>query len=81
MSKNGFGKLDICGKCVLNYIDDILVYSRSLSEHVRDVESVLQILMKHKLFIKLKKCEMFSKSVAFLGHKLSAEGISVKNRK
>jgi len=62
-------------------MDDILVYSRSLSEHIRDVETVLQILMKHKLFIKLKKCEMFSESVTFLGHKLSAEGISVEESK
>jgi len=57
-----------------------LVYSRSLSEHIRDVESLANS-NEHKLFIKLKTCEMFSEHVTFLGHKLSAEGISVEESK
>ena len=39
------------------------------------------MLRKHKLYIKLKKCEIFQQEVTFLGHKVSADGLSVEEDK
>ena len=44
---------DLINVCVISYIDDILVYSETLDKHIQDVERVLQLLRKHKLYIKL----------------------------
>jgi len=67
--------------CVLSDIDGILIYSPNLEQHIIDVEKVLKLLTMNKLFVKLKKCELFQDNVTFLGHKLSAEGLSVKEDK
>ena len=72
---------ELLGVCVLSYIDDILIYSPNLEQHIIDVEKVLNLLTKNKLFVKLKKCELFQDSVTFLGHILSAEGLSVEKDK
>ena len=44
------------GKSVVVYFDDILVYSKSLEEHVTHVKEVLQILRHEKLYANLPKC-------------------------
>jgi len=67
--------------CVLSYIDDILVYSPTKEQHVKDVTKVLQLLRKNKLYVKLKKCELFQKKVTFLGHTISAERLTVESDK
>jgi hypothetical protein len=59
------------------FIDDILVYSRSEEEHNEHLRLVLQKLRDHKLYVKLSKCELWLKQVAFLGHIVSKGGISV----
>jgi hypothetical protein len=61
--------------CVLVYLDDILVYSKTKAEHEEHVAAVLQLLRDNKLFAKLAKCEFFRLSLGFLGHILSREGI------
>jgi hypothetical protein len=43
-------------KCVLVFLDDILVYSPTLETHVRHLRQVLQLLQQHKLHAKLSKC-------------------------
>ncbi|KAK3537129.1 hypothetical protein QTP70_002142 [Hemibagrus guttatus] len=48
---------DILGKWVIAYIDNILVYSTSLEEHVCHVREVLSRLQRHRLFVKPEKCE------------------------
>ncbi|KAK3569952.1 hypothetical protein QTP86_007658 [Hemibagrus guttatus] len=48
---------DLLGKGVIAYIDDILVYSKSLEEHVLHVREVLSRLQHHHLYVKLEKCE------------------------
>ena len=58
---------------VIVFIDDILVYSGS-SEHLR---IVLQTLREQKLYAKLSKCQFWLERVAFLGHVISVEGVSV----
>jgi hypothetical protein len=59
---------------VVVFIDDILVYSKSMEEHLR---IVLQWLREHQLYAKFNKCEFWIKEVPFLGHVVSPEGIAV----
>ena len=66
---------------VIVFIDDILVYSRSEDEHSDHLRTVLQTLRDHKLFAKFSKCEFWLRSVAFLGHIITSEGIRVDPQK
>ena len=70
--------LDIC---VIVFIDDILVYSKSNQEHEEHLRDVLSILREKKLHAKFSKCEFWLNEVAFLGHVISGKGISVDPRK
>jgi len=71
----------LLGVCVLWYLENVLIYSPTLEQHIIDLRNVLQLLNKNKLCIKLKKCELFKNSVAFLGHNLSSDDISVEDDK
>ncbi|XP_073133602.1 uncharacterized protein [Henckelia pumila] len=62
---------------VIVFIDDILIYSRSLEEHRHHLQTALQTLREQKLFAKFSKCEFWLEQVAFLGHIVSKEGIAV----
>ena len=50
---------DMLDKCVVVFLDDILIYSRTVEEHYKHVRQVLDCLHKHKFWAKLKKCEFF----------------------
>ena len=65
------------GKFVVVYFDDILIYSRSLTEHKTHLRVVCTKLQAEKLFVNVGKCAFLCPSVAFLGFVLSAEGIVV----
>ena len=62
---------------VIVFINDILVYSRSKEEHGRHLRQILETLRAEKLYAKLSKCEFWLRSVKFLGHVVSQEGIHV----
>ena len=62
---------------VIVFIDDILVYSGSPEENLEHLRIVLQTLREWKLYTKLSKCQFWFDKVAFLGHVISAEGVSV----
>jgi len=64
-------------KFVVVFIDDILVYSKTREEHVNHLHTILQTLADHQLYAKLKKCDFWMEKVHFLGHVISAEGVSV----
>jgi hypothetical protein len=64
-------------KFVVVFIDDILIYSKNEKEHAKHLRIVLQRLRDHKLYAKFSKCEFWLKSVKFLGHTISQDGISV----
>ena len=59
------------------FIDDILIYSKYEEEHAEHLRTVLMTLRQEKLYAKLSKYELWLKSVVFLGHIVSGEGISV----
>ena len=62
---------------ILVFIDDILIYSRSEVEHAQHLQMSMQTLREEKLYGKLKKCDFWLRSVAFLGHVISDNGILV----
>jgi transposase InsO family protein len=64
-------------KSVIAFVDDILVYSRTVDEHRRHVREVLQLLRQHQLYTKVSKCQFGVDRAEFLGHTVSAEGVSV----
>nr|GEV93841.1 putative reverse transcriptase domain-containing protein [Tanacetum cinerariifolium] len=64
-------------KFVIVFIDDILVFSKSKEEQEDHLRTVLQTLRQEKLYAKFSKCEFWLSSVAFLGHIVSAEGITM----
>ena len=68
-------------KFVIVFIDDILVYSSSKEEHTEHLRIILQTLREHQLYAKFIKCKFWLDRVAFLGHVVSAEGISVDPQK
>ena len=60
------------------FIDDILIYSGSGEEHAKHLRIILQTLQEHRLYAKLSKCQFWLDNVIFfLGHIVSAEGVSV----
>ncbi|XP_070034663.1 uncharacterized protein [Nicotiana tomentosiformis] len=66
---------------VIVFIDDILIYLRSMEEHEQHLSVVLQTLREEKLYAKFYKCQFWLDYVAFLGHAVSGEGIKVDPKK
>jgi hypothetical protein len=64
--------------CVVVYLDDILVFSRSIEAHDRDVRRVLQRLREAKLSAKLEKCVFDSTQVEYLGYNISTKGLMME---
>ncbi|KAL0199796.1 hypothetical protein M9458_002983, partial [Cirrhinus mrigala] len=71
---------DMLNRWVIVYIDDILIYSDSFSDHVTHVRAVLQRLLQHQLFAKLEKCEFHQTRISFLGY-ISPDGVAMDDAK
>ena len=66
---------------VVVIVDDILIYSQSECEHEYHLRIVLQLLRDHQLYAKFSKCKFWLTEVRFLGHVVSASGVSVDPEK
>ena len=66
---------DMVNRFVFVYLDDILIFSPSKQVHTQHVRQVLQRLLENQLYVKAEKCVFHTKSVSFLGHIVSTEGI------
>ncbi|KAL4021466.1 hypothetical protein IC575_020267 [Cucumis melo] len=66
---------------VIVFIDDILVYSVDRESHEEHLRIVLHTLREKQLYAKFSKCEFWLEQVVFLGHVVSAKGVSVDPQK
>ena len=66
---------------VVVFEDDILIYSQSEWEHEYHLRIILQLLRDHQLYAKFSKYEFWLTEVIFLGHVVSASGVSVDPKK
>jgi hypothetical protein len=64
-------------KFVVVFIDDILDYSKTEEEHTEHLRLVLGTLREHQLYAMFSKCEFWLKEAGFLGHVISAGGVSI----
>ena len=71
----------LLGKCVVIYIDYILVFSKTHEEHAEHLRQVMQILQNQEIWVKLSKYEFAKSEVKFLGHVVGADGIKVDTSK
>ena len=65
------------GKNIEIYIDDMVVKSKVVSKHVRDLGDIFKILRKHKLHLNAAKCSFGVGSGKFLGYIVTHHGIEV----
>lgn len=65
---------------VLIFMDDILMYSATIEEHVVLFRKVFDILDANKFYIKRSKCFFAQPSVEYLGHVISAAGVATDRK-
>ncbi|SLM33414.1 gag polymerase env [Lasallia pustulata] len=63
------------------YLDDILIYSKTLKEHTQHVQAVLQKLIDAGLQVDIEKCEFHIQETSFLGVLLSTDGLRMDPKK
>lgn len=69
------------GKFILVFLDDILIYSKTLHEHYKHIRIALDRLREVKLFGRLHKCDWVQDKVEYLGFDVSAEGVEPSKEK
>ncbi|GJX32362.1 putative retrotransposon gag domain, aspartic peptidase domain protein [Tanacetum coccineum] len=68
-------------KFLVVYLDDTVVYSHTLKEHVSHLKQVFQVLRDNELYVKLEKCSFAQDEVEFLGHKIKDGGLMMDGAK
>ncbi|XP_026396141.1 uncharacterized protein LOC113290772 [Papaver somniferum] len=68
-------------KFVLVFFDDILIYNKSLEEHLLHLSQVLDLLRLHSLFANFKKCNFAQPQLNYLGHLIFADGVAADPEK
>ncbi|SPO30394.1 related to pol protein [Ustilago trichophora] len=72
---------DIIGVYVVVYLDDFLIFSNTVDEHIQHVTEVLTRLKRHRLFAKPSKCAFHTDTVEFLGYIIKPSGIEMDPEK
>jgi len=63
------------------YLDNIIIFDRSFEEQLSQLEEVFRSIQSANLMLKPMKCSFFQRRVAFLGHVISEDGVSIQEGK
>lgn len=66
---------ELIGKICFVYLDDIIIFSTSIEEHLISIERVFRKLQEANLKVQLDKCEFMRKEIEYLGHVVTSEGV------
>jgi hypothetical protein len=67
-------------KCVVVYLDDIIIYSKTFEDHLKHLAEVFSLLADAGMRLNRKKCEFFKKEIEYLGYTCSREGITPNHK-
>ena len=71
---------DICSHFTIVYIDDVLIFSKSIDEHWKHLISFLDTIKHSRLVVSAKKIKLFQTKIRFLGFDISERQIHPINR-
>lgn len=63
-------------KFAVVFIDDVLIYSKTWSDHVQHVRQVFTLLHQSQFKVKLSKCSFAQQQLSYLGHVISSQGVA-----
>jgi hypothetical protein len=69
--------MEYLDRFIIVFIDDIQIFSKTMEEHEEHLRLVLEKLRSNQMYTKFNKCEFWLTEVVFLGHVISAGGVSV----
>ena len=70
------GLQDLIGRICLAYLEDVIVFYKRHADYVADLQTVLDRIRDAGLKLKPAKCNLFCEQVLYLGHVISATGIT-----
>ena len=65
----------LTGKDAYVYLDDIIIFSNTVEEHIMKLERVFDRLRKFNLKLKLTKCSFLQSEIAYLGYRITSNGV------
>ncbi|GJP40725.1 hypothetical protein CLOM_g379 [Closterium sp. NIES-68] len=66
---------------IIVYLEDILVYSTTREQHLKDLEAVFYVLQQNRLITKGSKCKFLKHELEFLGNVISVDGVKIDPKK
>ena len=72
---------EFLGKFFIVYLDDILIFSKTLEDHMMHICKVFDKLREENLLISLKKCSFVKKELVYLGFLILVEGLQMDPKK
>jgi transposase InsO family protein len=71
----------VAWKICLIYLDDVLVWSRTVDEHLQRLQQIFELMREAGVRLKPQKCHFLMKRVSFLGHVVSEAGVETESDK
>ncbi|XP_061344797.1 uncharacterized protein LOC133290684 [Gastrolobium bilobum] len=68
-------------KFIIVFFYDILVFSKSMTDHIAHLRIALMNLQQHKFFVKVSKCKFRASSIDYLGHIVPKQGVQADPKK
>jgi len=72
---------NVIGKFAHIYLDDLIIYSKNFKDHLSHIEEIFEIYKKSGVKLSFEKCHWAKRSLKYLGHIISSEGISTNLKK